>query len=88
MTTAADLAQRCEGAHQDKAGWRAKCPVHQGHSDTSLHLWEEGGDLRVHCFAGCVPKDILAALGAAPSQRREPHYEAIYSYRDLQGYAL
>lgn len=83
-----DLAQRCDGAHQDKAGWRAKCPVHQGHSDTSLHLWEEAGNLRVHCFAGCQAQDILSALGAEPPAKRAEHYDAMYSYRALDGTVL
>lgn len=86
--SAAELAQRCDGAHQDKEGWRAKCPLHQGHSDTSLHLWEEAGNLRVHCFAGCKAQDILAALGAQSPTRRQEHYEAIYSYRALDGTVL
>ena len=86
--SAATLAQRCDGAHRDKTGWRAKCPVHQGHSDTSLHLWEEGGNLQVHCFAGCQPPDILQVLGVPTGQRRTEPYEAIYSYRDLDGKML
>lgn len=87
-TSAAQLAQQCDGAHQDKDGWRARCPVHQGHSDTSLHLWEEAGNLRVHCFSGCKAQDILTALGAQPRARRAEHYDAIYSYRALDGTVL
>lgn len=87
-TSLTDLAQYCEGAHKDKHGWRAKCPVHQGHSDTSLHLWEEGDTVRVHCFAGCKAQEILTALGATPPRKREPIYEAIYSYRDDSGAVL
>jgi putative DNA primase/helicase len=86
--SASALAQQCDGAHQDKAGWRAKCPIHQGHSDTSLHLWEEAGNLRVHCFAGCKAQDILAALGHQPQARHVEHYDAIYSYRNLDGTVL
>lgn len=86
--SSAALAQQCDGAHQDKAGWRAKCPIHQGHSDTSLHLWEEAGNLRVHCFAGCKAQDILAALGQQPQSRHVEHYDAIYSYRNLDGTVL
>ena len=86
--TAAELAQRCEGAHRDKTGWRARCPVHQGHSDTSLHLWDEGENLHVHCFSGCKATDILAVLGETPSPRQAQQYEAIYSYRDLEGKVL
>ena len=88
MPTLTDLAQRCEGAHRDKHGWRAKCPVHQGQSDTSLHLWEEQGQLQVHCFAGCHPKDILDWLGVAKQPRRDGVYEALYSYHDERGHLL
>lgn len=88
MATVTALAQRCEGAHRDKQGWRAKCPVHQGQSDTSLHLWEEQGQLQVHCFAGCHPKDILDWLGVAKQPRREDVYEALYSYHDERGNLL
>lgn len=88
MVPVADLAQRCDGAHRDKQGWRARCPVHQGHSDTSLHLWEEGGHLQVHCFAGCAPQTILDWLGVAKRPRREDVYEALYSYHDERGHLL
>src|SRR5438132_964888 len=84
----ATIAQQCEGAHKDKEGWRARCPLHQGHSDTSLHLWEEAGNLRVHCFAGCKPHDILTNLGATKPRSRQPLYDAVYSYRDLNGHVL
>lgn len=82
----AGIAQRCHGAHQDKDGWRAKCPVHQGQSDTSLHLWEEGDTFHVHCFAGCPAADILRVLDIN-RPRRDPVYEAIYTYHDAQGHS-
>jgi len=85
METLAELAQRCEGAHHDKGGWRAKCPVHQGSSDTSLHLWEEHGEIRVHCFAGCLGTTVMEHLGLARAPRRA-RYDALYTYHDLQGY--
>lgn len=88
MPTVAELAQRCDGAHRDKQGWRAKCPVHDGKSDTSLHLWEEQEQLQVHCFAGCQPRDILDWLGVAKQPRREEVYESLYSYHDERGNLL
>lgn len=88
MIPVADLAQRCDGAHRDKHGWRAKCPVHQGQSDTSLHLWEEDGHLQVHCFAGCPSQSILDWLGVAKRPRREEVYEALYTYHDARGHLL
>jgi len=68
--TLADVAQQLEGAQQVKDGYRARCPVHQGKSQTSLHIWEEDGGIRVHCFGGCEIRDIRARLGlnSAPFQ--------------------
>lgn len=88
MATVTELAQRCDGAHRDKQGWRAKCPIHHGQSDTSLHLWEEQGHLQAHCFAGCHPQEILDWLGVARQPRREEVYEALYSYHDERGHLL
>lgn len=83
----AALAQQCEGAHTDKQGWRARCPVHNGKGDDSLHLWEEQGTIRVHCFAGCDAKVIMDRLGVSPP-KRETIPQAIYSYQDAKGYTL
>lgn len=83
----AAIAQQCDGAHKDKAGWRAKCPVHQGESDTSLHLWEEAGQLQLHCFAGCDRKTIYDALGIDRIQQ-DPQYQALYTYHDASGNLL
>lgn len=83
----AAIAQQFDGAHQYKNGWRAKCPVHQGNSSTSLHLWEEAGQLRWHCFAGCDSKAVYDAL-RLPQVPRTPKYQAIYTYHDASGYTL
>ena len=83
----AAIAQQCDGAHKDGDGWRAKCPVHRGQSDTSLHLWEEDGQVRVHCFAGCERKAILDAL-SVERIRHEPRYQALYTYHDAHGNLL
>ena len=77
----AALAQQCQGAHKDRDGWRAKCPLHQGQSDTSLHLWEEDGHVQVHCFAGCDRAALLQWLDVQQPARRE-RFEAIYTYHD------
>ena len=83
----AAIAQQCAGAHQDKGSWRAKCPIHQGESDTSLHLWEDHGQLQLHCFAGCDRKAIYDALHLE-SIHQEPRYQAIYTYHDARGNIL
>src|SRR5437879_1044519 len=43
--------------------YRARCPVHQGKSNTSLSIKEAGDRVLIHCHQGCDLRDILAALG-------------------------
>jgi hypothetical protein len=53
------------GAKQVSATrWRARCPAHDGKSDSSLAVCaaEDGGVL-LHCFGGCTPADVVGALG-------------------------
>jgi len=44
--------------------YRAKCPAHQGESDDSLAIRENGkGKVLLHCHAGCSFEEIMEALG-------------------------
>jgi hypothetical protein len=56
------------GPHGQPRDFRARCPLHNGDNDTSLHVFE-GADGRAvpHCFS-CLghPKDIAAAVGLGP----------------------
>src|ERR1700675_2374565 len=56
-------ARRCEDPHPDKQGWRARCPAHQGDSNTSLSLLPDADRVLLHCFAGCTPTAIVQAMG-------------------------
>jgi hypothetical protein len=47
--------------------YRARCPVHQGNSASSLSIKNAGGRALVHCFAGCELRDILSAIGMKSS---------------------
>lgn len=40
----------------------ARCPAHADKSP-SLALEERDGKVLFHCFAGCAPEDVLAAVG-------------------------
>ena len=42
--------------------WHACCPAHDDHSP-SLSVRDDGERVLLHCFAGCDPDDILAAVG-------------------------
>jgi len=43
--------------------YRARCPVHQGKSDTSLSIKDTGDKALIYCHAGCDLNTILEALG-------------------------
>lgn len=58
------LLSRLEGVKQRGPGsWVARCPAHDDKSP-SLSVRETGdGVLLLHCFGGCAPADIVAAVG-------------------------
>jgi hypothetical protein len=44
-------------------GYMARCPAHND-KNPSLSICEgEGGQVLIHCFAGCETKDVLSAVG-------------------------
>ena len=58
------LLRRLEGVRPlGGKRWKACCPAHED-SDPSLAIREaDDGRILVHCFAGCSPGDVMAALG-------------------------
>lgn len=57
------LLSRLEGVKSAGKGWRARCPVHGGRSD-SLSITESGaGYVLVHCHAKCTTAAIAEAVG-------------------------
>jgi hypothetical protein len=57
------LATRLEGVKRTGLGrFVAKCPSHPD-KNPSLAVAEKEGRVLFHCFAGCEPTDILAAVG-------------------------
>jgi hypothetical protein len=64
-------------AKPDRDGWRARCPAHDGKSDTSLSI-AQGDDGRVllKCHAGCTHKAIASALGLTESDLFPPRESA------------
>lgn len=66
MMSAKDIA-RALGGCRNGDGWLVRCPCAghgQGRGDRrpSLSLHDGDGRLLVHCFAGCVPREVLAEL--------------------------
>ena len=52
--------------------YMACCPAHEDH-DPSLSIRDANGTVRLHCFAGCQTRDVLAALHLAPGDLRSLH---------------
>ena len=42
--------------------WLCRCPAHDDRRP-SLSVGYEDGKILIHCFAGCAPDDVLAAIG-------------------------
>jgi len=62
--TAHELARLTRARRSGNGKWMAKCPVHGRDRSPSLSITDMGGgDTRIHCFAGCSQKDVLAAFG-------------------------
>lgn len=59
----ADLLRHLENVRaHGSSRWSARCPAHADGSP-SLSIKETDGKTLLHCFAGCQPKAIVAALG-------------------------
>jgi hypothetical protein len=54
---------RLPSAEQLGTDYKALCPAHQDHSPSLSTKEGEDGRVLLHCFAGCDPKDVVAALG-------------------------
>lgn len=64
MTPADRLLARLERIKATGPGrWMARCPAHDDRNP-SLSVREiDDGRLLIHCFAGCIAGDVLAAVG-------------------------
>jgi hypothetical protein len=64
-------------AKPDRDGWRARCPAHDGKSDTSLSIAQgDDGRALLKCFSGCPHKAIAAALGLSEADLFPPRADA------------
>jgi len=62
MTTS-ELAGILNARHAGRGRWQAKCPAHADRSPSLSIRQADDGRTLIHCFAGCEPQEILAALG-------------------------
>lgn len=57
------LLARLDNVKQHGRGYRARCPACGGTSAKLSVSAAESGAVLLHCFGGCVPADVLAAVG-------------------------
>jgi hypothetical protein len=58
-----EFVARLERRKPSGKGWTARCPAHEDrHASLSVSEGDDGRIL-VHCFAGCRPEEVVAALG-------------------------
>jgi hypothetical protein len=50
------------GTRRTGSCWIALCPAHED-KHPSLSIREKNGKVLLHCFAGCTPEAVCAALG-------------------------
>ncbi len=88
-----------DGLRETPNGWQAICPAHDDRT-ASLSVGKgDDGKLLIHCFAGCTPQSVVAAVGLQMSDlmpRRNGRASkksfgkivAEYDYRDEAGELL
>ena len=58
------LLSKLEGVRETGQGqWLARCPSHDDRSPSLSVRAGDNGAVLIHCFAGCAPGEVLAAVG-------------------------
>ena len=89
------LAQRCAQATLQGATWQACCPAHED-THPSLSITPSADKALIHCFAGCAPEAIVAALRltladlyvSRPAMNGHRRILRVYPYVDAHGQVL
>ncbi len=71
----------CRPRQGSGGNWSARCPAHEDRSP-SLSLRQIEGQALVYCHAGCVTRDVLAALGLGMADLYDERRGAAYRYDD------
>ena len=59
-----EIAQACGGSTRTSRGFLCCCPAHEDRAPSLSLGYGDHGKILVHCFAGCDPKSVIAALQA------------------------
>lgn len=91
----AGILARLKGSRKSGRGHVACCPAHDDRDPSLSISVVEDGRILVHCFAGCTPDAVCAALGVSlqdlspeQPQTSDPAILAVYDYRDEAGRLL
>lgn len=58
------IARLSTAKKQGLNSWRAKCPAHDGTSNSGLKITDcDDGRVLIHCFGGCSVQDVLNSVG-------------------------
>ena len=57
------LLMRLDGCRRSGVGYIAKCPAHDDRAPSLTTRETDDGRILLHCFAGCSPEAVLAAVG-------------------------
>jgi hypothetical protein len=72
-----DILSRLDNVRRSGNGWTARCPAHDDRHNSLKVSPGDDGRLLVHCFAGCPPERIVAALGLTMA--------ALFEHRNTRG---
>ena len=62
-------------------GWKAKCPAHDGKTQSlSVHDGDTGNAAVIHCFSGCEYRDVMHALGLNQANGAKRQVVTTYDY--------
>lgn len=89
------ILDRLKGVKRSGQGWLAFCPAHADRDRQSLSISHADGRTLAHCFAGCTPEQIVAAVSMTLADlfsengtRSQRTIVATYDYRDGAGTVL
>ena len=62
-------------------GWKAKCPAHDGKTQSlSVDDGDTGNAAVIHCFSGCEYRDVMHALGLNQANSTKRQIVTTYDY--------
>jgi hypothetical protein len=81
-----EILTKLSDVTRTRNGWTARCPAHDDHRPSLSVAVGDDGRVLVHCFAGCTPEQVVAAVDMrmadlAPTMT----IVATYPYRDEHG---